>query len=198
MKLSSSEYAIMIKNVFHQHLLNAIPFYQREFPDPNTLHLRSHIQDVSRACLQRFYGDENSAEKAKEAIARQILYVNPKTASLGTLDLKAFLDEGARFLGYDQNLYGFHLLDLCYVETVCARRITEILNGTDAAFETFLPYNMRAILEISYSFPLDKRKDGYLERELINRNWPIMNFYPISSQLNLYEEWKKQRQKPKS
>src|SRR5699024_12461082 len=54
----------------------------------------------------------------------------------------------------------------------------------------FLSFNMRSIIDISLSFSLKERKSDYLFKELINRNYPILNFYGKNTKLNLYEQLK--------
>src|SRR5699024_10916109 len=57
-----------------------------------------------------------------------------------------------------------------------------------------LPFNMRAIIETSLSFSLKQRKTDYLFKELINRNYPILNFFGKNEIQNLYEKEKSNEQ----
>src|SRR5699024_2890083 len=101
-------------------------------------------------------------------------------------------------LSYGEDLFDFHILDLFYWEDRMGRWHSEILNETDAAFDTLLPFNVRAIIEVALSFSIPEQKSDYLFKELINRNHPILNFYGRNEKLNLYEKQKKIELRTKS
>src|SRR5699024_3530119 len=67
---------------------------------------------------------------------------------------------------------------------------SEILNENDVCFETVMPFNMRAMIDISLSYSRIQRRSGYLFEELINKNFPILNFYGKNEKKNLYEQQK--------
>src|SRR5699024_1104804 len=48
--------------------------------------------------------------------------------------------------------------------------------------------NVRAIIDITLSFEFQKRKNNYVFSELINRNYPVLNFYGKNKLSNLYED----------
>src|SRR5699024_10019960 len=55
-------------------------------------------------------------------------------------------------------------------------------------FDTILPFNMRSMIEISLSYTRLERLDGFIFEELINKNYPILNFYGKNEKQNLYEK----------
>src|SRR5699024_10364987 len=95
-------------------------------------------------------------------------------------------------LNYGEKLFDYHILDLFDWEDRMAGWHSEVLNETDAAFDTLLPFNMRAIIDISLSFPVSERRSDYMFKELVNRNHPILNFYGRNEKTNLYEQQRDQ------
>src|SRR5699024_6040481 len=89
---------------------------------------------------------------------------------------------------YDENIYNFHLLDLYHWEIVDGRWYSEVINTHDIIFETISPFNHRALIEIALSFSYDKKRDEYMYTEMINRKFPILNFFGNNNLLNLYEQ----------
>ncbi|WP_213810180.1 hypothetical protein [Jeotgalicoccus sp. WY2] len=98
--------------------------------------------------------------------------------------------KGIESLNYDVDHYDYQVLDLYYWEHRMGRWHPELLNETDLAFDTFLPFNLRAILDIGMAFSFEKRKSGYLFKELINKSYPILNFYGVNEIKNLYEKFR--------
>src|SRR5699024_6798635 len=103
-------------------------------------------------------------------------------------EIEALFEEACDIFQYDKELYNYHKLDLYYWENRMGRWHSEILNENDVCFETFMPFNMRAMINISLSYTRKERRSGYMFNELINRNYPILNFYGKNNKLNLYEQ----------
>src|SRR5699024_9735723 len=91
---------------------------------------------------------------------------------------------------YDNNTYDYHLLDLMYWEIHMGRWHAEIINTHDFIIETVSPFNHRALIDITLSFDYEKRKNRYFQYELINRNYPVLNFFGLNELKNLYEQTK--------
>lgn len=105
-------------------------------------------------------------------------------------DIDSIFENGMKYFGYDKNLFDYHVLDLYYWENRMGRWHSEILNENDVCFETMMPFNMRAMIDISLSYSRLQRRSGYIFEELINRNFPILNFYGKNEKKNLYEQQK--------
>src|SRR5699024_9395198 len=90
-------------------------------------------------------------------------------------------------LGYTDFIYDYHLLDLYLWEIRLSRWHSEILNTHDVCFETLSPFNHRILLEIALSFNYEYRKNGQMFQELININWPVLNFFGDNNIKNMYE-----------
>lgn len=73
-------------------------------------------------------------------------------------------------------------------ETRMGRWMAEIYNQTDPAFDSISPMNMRAIVELGLAGPEDERRSGIMFTELIDRNWPELNFPGINHRNNLYQQ----------
>ncbi|CAD2078901.1 hypothetical protein [Jeotgalicoccus meleagridis] len=165
----------------HQHML--LRYYEEYYPENNIMHIRSNLLEIGRAHNINKRRTNNYKEVLNTIRHRLKKNWNP--------DLNDEMDEyenlKVKLYNYDEYLYGYHLLDLFHWEHRVGRWHTEVLNGTDYSYETMLPFNLRAIIEMSLSFDLTKRKNDYLFKELINKSLPILNFPGSNNLSNIYE-----------
>ena len=184
-ELSPIEQKVLSKNTIGRHSSFLIPYVREMFPKPNLKHIRGNLLEIGQARYYRNgYKDSNITES-------KIMFDKRHKKGLGD-QVKEEVDEiFERFVkktSYGKNIYNYHILDLHYWELRMGRWHSEILNTHDIAFDTISPFNHRAMIDISLSFPYEKRRDEYLFQELINRNYPILNFYGDNNILNLYEQ----------
>ena len=189
--LSAEEKAIINKNAYVTHAHWLIPFYNEQFPEIDTMHLRSNVSGIARAHFIEEGKEESRLQDVIELIYSIQLHGQKKAVLEEKDKIEAIVDDGLKQLGYTEPMFGYHLLDMYLWEIRTGRWFPEVMNETDAAFDTFIPYNLRALLEIALSFDVKKRRAGYLDLELINRNWPVLNFYGKNSFTNLYEKNKR-------
>lgn len=176
------------KNSIAKHGRFLLNLYLLNFPQHNIMHLRGTCLEI----VQSVYVNPNIESNNSSSVLKRYLHTAEKFYNL--LPKEEFTkigNEGIQKLGYNQKQFDFHLLDLYYWEHRMGRWHPELLNETDTAFDTFLPFNIRAILEIGMAFDIEKRQSGYLFKELINNNFPILNFYGVNSKKNIYEQHKK-------
>lgn len=181
---SDQEKNALSKNSTVSHGKYLIKHYNQAFPEPNVMHLRSNLLEIGRAFYMN-YSEKNSIQSLRKVFYNSVIARYHNEVSKENID-KLFL-EGIREMQYNV-IYDYHILDLFYWENRMGRWFSEVLNETDSAFDTFLPFNMRAIIDISLSFNLEDRKSGYMFKELINRNFSVLNFYGINSEKNSYEK----------
>lgn len=176
-------------NTTQQHSRWLVAFYADAFPDEGHTHIRGNGYEIGRA----YWGvrEDNDTLASLGNLYMQITkgdygHVTPE-------DRRKYFDEGVRKWGYDGERHGYHVRDLAYWEIRSGRWLSEILNETDIAFETFIPINVRALLEITLSMSLPERQDSVIFSELINRSLPVLNFPGKNDVRNLYEQTRDER-----
>ncbi|MDO5366876.1 hypothetical protein [Kocuria sp.] len=175
---------VVSRNTPHTHGQWLLPFYYQHFGHRNPIHLRANGFEIGRAhwgvradnntvdALQRLYGAETRS----------------RSSGLPEEEHVRRFEEGLVQWQFDCGLHDYHLLDLYYWEVRSGRWLAEVFNETDIAFETLLPINVRALYEISLSYPPVSRQEGHLFSELINDTHPVLNFLGKNDRKNLYEQ----------
>lgn len=186
--LTEEEVYVLNKNTIKTHGRFLLKHYNDSFPENEVMHIRANLLEIGRAHFLN--NDRPSNIESIKNVYDFHLKSYTKIVSKEVLD--DIFYEGITEFHY-KDLYGYHLLELYYWENRMGRWFSEVLNETDSAFETFLPYNMRAIIDISLSFDLEKRRDDYMFKELINRNFPILNFYGRNVVENVYEQQREKK-----
>ena len=167
---------LLQSNTWWSHSKGMIPRYREALPGDDWLHLRSTGVEV----IRRYWLAENSIDGVCDVISRR---------SKGGVT-REMISDRARALGYDSDQYGHHIIDLMYWEVRMGKWHAEVLNETDAAYDTLVPLGTREFFEILLAYPETQRRNGYAVRELINRQVPLLNFIGCNDTRNLYEQWR--------
>lgn len=176
---------ILSRNTIGQHSSFLIPHVQANYPQDNLKHIRGNLLEIGKT---RYYSQnykESNMEELKNVYNNQYNKSKDKDA---IEYVENTYNEFVESLKYGKSTYDYHLLDLYHWEIRMGRWHPEILNTHDIAFDTLSPFNHRALIDISLSFPYEKRRDEYMFNEIINRNYPILNFYGDNVLQNLYEQ----------
>src|SRR5699024_7218127 len=182
--LSEEALGIINKNTTQEHSRILLDYYEKLFPQKNLLHIRGNLLEIGRAYFITARKTNDPVEVFNTFHFGIKKYINEDIET----DINFYIQNQIEKMGYYNELYDYHVLDLFYWENRTGRWHAEVLNETDYAFETMLPFNMRAIIELSLSFDLPKRKNNFLFKELINNNFPILNFFGENDINNLYEK----------
>ncbi|MDO5617810.1 hypothetical protein [Kocuria sp.] len=183
--------SVVAKNTTVNHGAWLLPHYVREFGGANYVHLRGFGCEVGRA----YWGvtkDNDNLDSLQALFLRRMERVRSSEPEAERL---AYFEDGVKRWQYDGDLHGYHKRDLYYWEMRMGRWGSEVMNETDIAFQTLVGFNVRRILDISLSFPLGDRKDGFFYSELINAAHPILNFLGKNDVRNLYEITRDDRRK---
>ncbi|BFL74965.1 hypothetical protein M7M4_17170 [Corynebacterium pseudogenitalium] len=105
-------------------------------------------------------------------------------------DFPADVTSRLKALGYDSNLYGYGRGALTYWEFRHGKWLGEIHNELDAAFDTWVPAGIRRVRDLMAAFDEQEVRNSLVVRDLIERNAPELNRYPVNSQETLYSEWR--------
>ncbi len=73
------------------------------------------------------------------------------------------------------------ILDLLEAEQPVACRVASQLYGPAFVYQDFHLFLQRQMTEIGLTLPPDYRRSGQLCRDVVERNWPRLNAYPINS-----------------
>lgn len=93
-------------------------------------------------------------------------------------------------LGYDSNLYGYGRGALTYWEFRHGKWLGEIHNELDAAFDTWVPAGIRRVRDLMAAFDEQEVRSSLVVRDLIERNAPELNRYPVNSRETVYSAWR--------
>lgn len=173
----------LAKNTVQNHGQWLVPHYANAFPDDQVVHLRGNAYEIGRA-----YWGSNATNGTIPELRR--LYRSRTNNDHGyesEQSRREDFERGLRKWQYVNGLHGYHRRDLFYWEIRSGRWLAEILNETDVAFETCVPMNVRALVEISLAFSPKERAEGFFFAEIINSIYPILNFPGKNDPRNLYE-----------
>lgn len=191
LQLTSEQREDVARNSVLYHGRWLLPHYMNAFPGDDVIHLRGNASAVGKSpWIKR--GQEDSPG------ALEMEYLNRTREDEKHLSVEQRRQDfriGYDRWGYDQDLHGVHLKDLFYWEIRLGRWSAEICNETDIAFETCAAMNVRALLEMTLSFPLAQRRTSFFFAELINAAAPVLNFPGFNDPRNLYEITRDERVK---
>uniref|UniRef100_UPI0022E53059 hypothetical protein n=1 Tax=Kocuria marina TaxID=223184 RepID=UPI0022E53059 len=175
---------VVSRNTPHSHGRWLLPFYYQNFGHRQPIHLRANGFEIGRAHWG-VRADNNTFDALKG-----VYWAETRTRSTGLPEEERRRRFEAGLVDWQWNgeLHDYHLLDLYYWEVRSGRWLAEVFNETDIAFDTLLPINVRALYEISLSYPPVARHDGHLFSELINDTHPVLNFFGKNDVRNLYEQ----------
>lgn len=182
---------VLEKNTVQNHGQWLVPHYANAFPDDNVVHLRGNAYEIGRA-----YWGSNDTNGTIPELRR--LYRTRTKSDQGyesEESRREDFERGLRKWQYVNSLHGYHRRDLFYWEIRSGRWLAEILNETDIAFETCVPMNIRALVELSLAFNYEERAEGLFFAELINASFPILNFPGKNDARNLYEKYRDEKRK---
>lgn len=179
---------LMSRNSILEHGRWLIPHYNRAFPGDDVMHMRGNAFEIGRAFRDpRPHNDRIEDVRVHYAQRAGVIATDSGTPALN-VEQHAYFDGAVQRLGYHEDLHGYHRLDLFHWEFRVGRWLSEVLNETDISFDTFLPVNVRAIFELLLSFDVADRRDGFAYTELIDRNFPLLNFFGKNDDRNLYQQ----------
>lgn len=179
--LSPDDREVVRANTLGAHGAWLLPHYRKHFPGQR-LHVRGNLLETGRSVLLR-----NGPPSTPETVLDFALNAQRKRKGVDLGQFEHDFAAGLDRFGYSRPMHGYHLLDLFYIEARMGRWYSELLNETDVAFESFMPFNTIEMIESALAWPVEDRLSGVLFHELINQNFPVLNFYGRNETRNLYE-----------
>ncbi|WP_246521275.1 hypothetical protein [Ornithinibacillus massiliensis] len=148
--------------------------YADKFPE-NRVHVRSNIAEIARV----FYKNRTETlnpKKLARLYTRSTIGQDPHVIS----SFQDFINT-AKFR--KDNFFNFEYQDLFYWEHRMPMWHSWIVNESDVAYETFVPYNNRVLLKMMLSAPFEIRGSGELFVRMINEMWPETLQFPVNKEI---------------
>lgn len=148
--------------------------YVKLYGDRPTRHLRSNILEIGRAFYRknRTLPDEFTVEGAIRCYSWKSRE-DERVVSLWT----SYVDAVGLT---SESLHGYDPYDLLYWEYRMGVWHQQVLAESDVAFETYIPFNARAILELFLMPEFGDRLYAKLFDEVIEHEWPVLAFWGIN------------------
>jgi hypothetical protein len=170
----------------HRHVDSICPAYKAHFGNGTWMHVRSNLSEIGRSFWRKVIGpkafgldlvaqlnknrrfESEESRPAAEALAREGF-----AEMMGVLAYDVSDEADPSFLGYDA-------WDLFYWEHRMATWHSQLLLGSDLAFDTAIIFNSRLVLEVMLSIPQPDRSGSVLLHRFIEKNAPRLVGIPIN------------------
>ena len=167
--------AVWFKNVgMYRGSVHLFKTYADQYP-PNNLHIRSNIAEVVRVYYKRRTG-----EVSEEKLANLYTISPFKDNELVLNSFKEFI-EITNFKS--DKFYNYNFADLFYWEHRMGMWHSWLINESDVAYETFVPFNNRKLLTMMLSIPEEERIGDELFIEIINNVNPKLMDIPVNKKM---------------
>lgn len=153
----------------HNHYLSWQ--YLNKLPS-NRLHIRSNVNEIFKG----FYRKSRSLPQTISA-ENMVACYSPK--AIGDPFIQICFQNFIETVDF-RDFYNYDPYDLFYWEYRLGIWHSSVLLESDVAFDTFCLFNNRWILSKILSLPPSLLKENYILHQLIDRNWPVLNFWPIN------------------
>lgn len=183
LQLTPEQQEDVARNSILNHGRWTLPYYMDSFPGDHVIHLRGNVSAIGKSPWIK----SNQEDTRRTVEAEYLRRTRRDSGRVPEQRRRRDFELGYQRWGYDQDLHGVHRNDLAYWEIRLGRWSAEINNESDIAFETCGAMNVRAMLEMTLSFPLAQRRTSFFFSELINDAAPLLNFPGFNDTRNLYE-----------
>lgn len=164
--------AVWFKNVgMYRGSVHLFKAYADSYPVQN-LHIRSNIAEVVRVYYKRRTGEVNETK-----LANLYTISTFKDNELVLNNFKEFI-ETTNFK--KEKFYNYNFADLFYWEHRMGMWHSWLVNESDVAYETFVPFNNRKLLTMMLSIPEEERIGDELFIEIINNVNPKLMDIPVN------------------
>lgn len=162
---------------WYQHNNQAVNAYRLDLlpaidPPSRPLHIRSNLGEIGRA----YWNEKTGAPACHDH--REILRLSRTDWMQGAA---AIFDEFFAETRMDSDsVHGLNLLDVLLWEHESATWVSEVLQGSDFAFNTHSYINCRKVIETFLGVSLEHRLDGSVFRRVIDSRLPALRDLPIN------------------
>lgn len=162
---------------WYQHNNQAVNAYRLDLlpaidPPARPLHIRSNLGEIGRA----YWNEKTGAAACHDP--REILRHSRTDWMQGAADI--FEDFFAETHMDSASVHGLNLLDVLLWEHESATWVSEVLQGSDFAFNTHSYINCRKVIETFLGVSLEHRIDGSVFRHVIDSRLPMLRDLPVN------------------
>ncbi len=145
---------------------NLVPLVRDE---KTPLHIRANLYEIGRA----FWGRKGRCNKRDDIL--------PRAKPQWDKEARGIFEDYFRESEFtEEKLCGYDFLDMFYWEHRCGTWISEVLQGTDFAFNTHSFISCRKAIELTLQAPFEDRLDGSLFSKVISMGAPELSEMPIN------------------
>lgn len=179
---------VLKRNTFLNHNSLLAKLYLDNFGEENYLHIRSNIQGITKGNYRTQYKFENGKASFDEIVT----CTNPKLLQ----DEKALNLFEEWLQEYNPNVgFNFDPFDILLWESRMGTWHSQLLIQSDVAFNSHTLINSHYILKNLLSIPFELRQKKAVYFDIIEKKWPVLNFWQINKKENVYQLLKKQVKK---
>src|SRR5699024_4571633 len=155
------------------HYLNS----RKDFKD--SLHIKSTVSSVGKSSFDKELYNENTLESLMAGFRKWLPEELKAKANADQYkkEIQSYLN---RTKIDTENLKGYHILYIIFLESRLGNFQSNITQETDNTLEVFNPFNSRKIIEILLSVPLADRQNEVLSKLIIEHYWPILNQFSLN------------------
>jgi hypothetical protein len=155
--------------VVNAYKWSLLPLNQTGLPP---LHIRSNLYEVGRLYWARKSGPCNDPSEILEKSRRDWI------SDCSAIFKKFFRETEIN----TEAVHGYDLLDIFYWEHRCGTWVSEVLQGSDFAFNTHCYVNCRKIIELMLSVDMEHRAKASVFHHAIEKHLPRLAGLPINPQ----------------
>lgn len=171
--------AVLKANSTHSHNRRLLPRYMELFSNPQTVHYRGNLLEIGRLAQR---GVEGSRREGFDRMLTRLI----RGAGLPVDGALRRAHRESERLGYESISDDYDLTDIFFWEQRHGRWFSQVLNETDVVFDTLTPFNVRRIIDCFLAFSPGDRKAAVMQKELIYRAFPVLTFFGVNGDLDLF------------
>lgn len=176
--LRSDMEEVVKKNHYHMHIPSAIPEYIDKLP--RGIHIQSNLIEIVRD-LTYVYPKPPKNNTKQEIMAGWMMYWNQR------FEIKEYIDSFWERNQWD-DIYDYERVRLFYWEhRMSTWNSAATLLENDWAFNTYLLFNCRKLLEMGFCLPKYARDKNMVTRNIVKELWPELLFRIANSEDTLYD-----------
>lgn len=171
----------LIKNHYHTHIASAIESYLNDLPNnENCIMVRSNIIEVLRA-LDYVYKHNTDLSDVDNFINWMMYGPHKSDAVVNIVTDYYVRNEYDKIKNYNlQHLYYWEYRVTTWINAA-------ILTGIDIAYDTFMLFNCRKLLNFAFSIPKYYLELNYITDGIVKQLWPELLFRKQNSELTLLD-----------
>ncbi|SDL08920.1 hypothetical protein [Lacicoccus qingdaonensis] len=168
----------------HSYALSKYFIDNQQYHD--ALHIKSTVQTLAKSTFRKELYMKNNFKSMVDGLLRWSPIVDTLPDKRKGLDKAVAEYMNRTELDFD-NIYDYNMLDLHALEIRLGNFQSIITQETDNVLEVFNIVNSRKIFEALLSPNIDERQNMSLHTAIINKYWPVLNFFGVNTNEDAYQ-----------